>query len=300
MPPRVVRSEINASRSLARVSPLADLTFRALIVAVDDYGRCEADPLMLKADLFPRRPQFTPEKIEGWVAELVQEGCVQRYQVDGIEYLQLTGWEKHRSNSKRASTSRFPDPPEVSRAIPNSPGDPGNPRGSARLTSDVCRVTGDVWRECEESPAAAGAPPLDVLDADPPRAKTKPREERTEPPEAIEFADAFSAAVQGVHPAARPPTPTARREWIRETRLMLERDQRPLAELRAVADWLFNSADSNAQFWRRNVLSVPKFREKYVKLDAARRSERAGPIRQHKPGPLEQAARNILARAGVR
>ena len=155
----------------------------------------------------------------------------------------------------------------------------------------------------EESPAAAGAPPLELEPVEAP-SRSKPKRtaqekpERPEPPEAIEFADAFAAAVQGVHPAARPPTPTARREWIRETRLMLERDQRPLSELRAVADWLFNSANSDAQFWRRNVLSVPKFREKFVKLDAARRSERVQPIR--KPGAVEQAMRNILASAGGR
>lgn len=152
----------------------------------------------------------------------------------------------------------------------------------------------------EESPAAAGAPPsagAPLFDEPPVKAK-RPATERVEPPEAIEFADQFAAAVLGVHPSARPPSPSARREWIREARLMIERDQRPLAELQAVADWLFNSEQSDAQFWRRNVLSVPKFREKYVKLDAARRSERVQPIR--KPGPLEQAARNILARAAAR
>jgi hypothetical protein len=55
VPSRVIRGEINSSDSLSRVSLGADLTFRALIVAVDDYGRIDARPAMLKAALFPVR-----------------------------------------------------------------------------------------------------------------------------------------------------------------------------------------------------------------------------------------------------
>ena len=69
MPSRVIRGEINSSRSLSRVSLEADLTFRALIVAVDDYGRCDADPLMLKALLYPRREEVTAKKARAWVDE---------------------------------------------------------------------------------------------------------------------------------------------------------------------------------------------------------------------------------------
>jgi hypothetical protein len=154
----------------------------------------------------------------------------------------------------------------------------------------------------EESSAAAAAPPLDLFPSDAaPQVKPKRTPpERIEPPEAIEFADAFAAAVQGVNPAARPPTPTARGEWIRETRLMLERDQRPLAELRAVADWLFNSADSDAMFWRKNVLSVPKFRQQYVRLYAAKRSAVHVKQQSTREGPAQRAVRNIVERDRLR
>lgn len=120
MPSRVIRGEINASRSLSRVSLEADLTFRALLVAVDDYGRCEADPLMLKALLYPRREKVAPRQVRAWVDELAVEGCVVLYVVDGVEYLALPAWEEHRGKSKRAGESKYPDPPATSR---NSPGD---------------------------------------------------------------------------------------------------------------------------------------------------------------------------------
>jgi hypothetical protein len=111
MPARVVRGEINSSLSLANVSIEAENTFRALIVAVDDYGRLEADPLILKAALYPRRTKATPDRVRGWVDELATDGCVVIYRIGPREYLQLTGWEEHRGKTNRAKLSRFPDPP---------------------------------------------------------------------------------------------------------------------------------------------------------------------------------------------
>ena len=101
MPARVVRHEINASRSLSHVSLEADLTFRALIVAVDDYGRMDADPLILKSALFPRREAVSPKKVRGWIEELAKEGCLTFYRVNGAEYLAMTSWERHRGQTNR-------------------------------------------------------------------------------------------------------------------------------------------------------------------------------------------------------
>ena len=50
-------------------------------------------------------------------------------------------------------------------------------------------------------------------------------------------------------------------KWRTEARLMLDRDKRDPAEIRAVIDWTVKDS-----FWRANVLSVPKLREKYDQL----------------------------------
>jgi hypothetical protein len=125
MPSRVIRGEINASRSLACVSLEADLTFRALIVAVDDYGRMEADPLVLKAALFPRRPKVTPERVAAYVQELAEEGCVQLYRVAGVLYLQLVNWEVYRGKQNRSKESRYPAPPASGSRHEPPKSDPG-------------------------------------------------------------------------------------------------------------------------------------------------------------------------------
>jgi len=143
MPSRVIRGEINASRSLERVSMLADLTFRALLVAVDDYGRTDGRLHVLRALLFPTRKEVTEAKLDGWLSELAQEGCITRYEVDGAPYIELSSWEKHRGKGRRAHTSRFPQRsadcagnPRISENPPENPG-----RVEGRGTRDEKRGT---------------------------------------------------------------------------------------------------------------------------------------------------------------
>jgi hypothetical protein len=129
VPSRVIREEINASRSLARVSLQADLTFRALLLVVDDFGRFDGRVCLLRARLFPIRPEITDEIVGGWLDELVTEGCIAFYTIDGEEYMRLPGWEKHRGNQRRRKASIYPDPPEgISNASKPMPRMSGNPQ----------------------------------------------------------------------------------------------------------------------------------------------------------------------------
>ncbi len=99
------------------------------------------------------------------------------------------------------------------------------------------------------------------------------------PPEAESFATAFLASLKGAHPGFKAPTPAAFRGWVDAARLMLAAngDERPLEEAQGLAAWLFNGQDSQAAFWRGNVLSVPKFRQQYDQLAARWRQQSAPP-----------------------
>lgn len=57
--------------------------------------------------------------------------------------------------------------------------------------------------------------------------------------------------------------------WRTEARLLLDRDKRDAAEIRTVIDWATSDT-----FWRSNVLSVPKLREKYDQLRLGMERER--------------------------
>jgi hypothetical protein len=56
--------------------------------------------------------------------------------------------------------------------------------------------------------------------------------------------------------------------WRTDARLLLDRDKRPPDEVHQLIDWCQDST-----FWRANILSVSKFREKYdtLKLQSQRR-----------------------------
>jgi len=157
MPSRVVRGDINRSASLSRVSMEAELTFDRLLTAADDYGRLDARPEALKADLFPMRVNVTPDMVLSWVRELASgsDAPVALYEVHGRPYLALVNWEKHRGTSKRSAKSRYPGPPENYRGNPGTTGyvqgepeSPGNPSGGMES-----RVESRESRE-EESPRA--------------------------------------------------------------------------------------------------------------------------------------------------
>ncbi len=54
MPNRILRPGINDSRAVCSLSDSAEILYRRLMVIVDDYGRFEADPVVLRSHLFAR------------------------------------------------------------------------------------------------------------------------------------------------------------------------------------------------------------------------------------------------------
>ncbi|TDC30082.1 hypothetical protein E1211_24870 [Micromonospora sp. 15K316] len=75
--------------------------------------------------------------------------------------------------------------------------------------------------------------------------------------------------------------PTISKEWRDEARRLIDRDKRPVEEIRDVIRWC-----QRDPFWRKNILSMPKFRQQYDRLrlgweddpDNTRRS--SGPTNQ--------------------
>lgn len=62
--------------------------------------------------------------------------------------------------------------------------------------------------------------------------------------------------------------PRITKKWLDSARLMIDRDGRTPDQIHAAIDWVHNS-----EFWRANILSIPKLREKWdtLKLQAERR-----------------------------
>lgn len=128
---RTIKPEFAHSESMGRVTREARLLFILMWTAADDEGRLKAHPKSLSGSLFPYDDDACA-KIEGWLDELVKEGCVRRYSADGNLYAQITKWSKHQLISHR-SPSKIPAPEEeIRKALENSGENPDDSGPTAR------------------------------------------------------------------------------------------------------------------------------------------------------------------------
>lgn len=69
--------------------------------------------------------------------------------------------------------------------------------------------------------------------------------------------------------------PTIGKTWLDAARLMIDNDKRPIAEIVTLIQWC--QADT---FWRGNILSMPKFRDKYdtLRLQRETKTEKETPV----------------------
>ncbi len=108
MPTRYLKPGIRDSERIEAVSISdAEILYYRLLVTVDDFGRTDARPLMVKSACFPIRLRATADKCMQWMQELDKSGLIALYEVEGKSYLQITKWD----NTPRATSSKFPDPP---------------------------------------------------------------------------------------------------------------------------------------------------------------------------------------------
>ena len=97
------------SPSMRRVSRDARLLFVQLWTIVDDQGRTPAEPDDLAAVLYPS--DLDAERyMQLWLDEFEAEGCIERYDVEGIDYLRVIHWHKHQQIS-HPTQSRLPPSP---------------------------------------------------------------------------------------------------------------------------------------------------------------------------------------------
>lgn len=112
---RSLKPEFQQLQAMGRVSRDARLLFLLVQPQCDDHGKFRGASRMLASLLFPYDDDVPP-LIDGWLAELERERCITRYVVDDDEYLQVENWKEYQKVDK-PSASRFPDPPETSRAF---------------------------------------------------------------------------------------------------------------------------------------------------------------------------------------
>lgn len=127
---RIIKESIHDSE---KINSLSDFQFRLwvhLITYVDDYGRGDARPAIIKGNCFPLRMNLTLRELEAGLHALADAGCIGLYTVDGRAYLYFPGWDRHqRVQTKR---SKCPGPEEADRPIPRK--DTAENTGSRKST----------------------------------------------------------------------------------------------------------------------------------------------------------------------
>ncbi len=108
---RTLKPEFFRSRSLARCSVCARLTFQGLWTEADDFGRGVADTRLLKGAIWALDDAITPETVESHLAELAETGHIVLYESDGERYYAIINWEKHQAASHRRGAAVYPPPP---------------------------------------------------------------------------------------------------------------------------------------------------------------------------------------------
>lgn len=108
MPTRYLKPGIRHSDRIEAVQddPNAEILFYRLLIIVDDFGRTDARPLMVKSECFPIRMRVTADNCMQWLKKLDSVGLIGLYEVDGKPYLQIAKWD----NKPRAQASKFPEP----------------------------------------------------------------------------------------------------------------------------------------------------------------------------------------------
>lgn len=105
MPQRFLKPGITTSLKWNACTWMAQSFYIRLLTLVDDYGRYEAHPRLLRSLAFPLSEDLRTEQVLALMKELQAQQLAHFYKAGEKEYLQLTGW----SERARAETSRYPE-----------------------------------------------------------------------------------------------------------------------------------------------------------------------------------------------
>lgn len=247
---RSIKPEFWRSDDIAILSIEDRLLFIGLWSYVDDNGVGLDNLAMIAADLFAADllddARETFARVSRGLQKLSEAGRIVRYSLAGKDYLFVVNWDRHQRIDK-PNKARFPLPTSDNASI----------RDTLATSSRDSRETpapgtGEQRNRGTEDQGNRGADSSADADDAPPHDPT------------VEDLCTHLAARIEANGSKRPPVT---KRWRQACRLMLDRDQRTPEQIRAAIDWC--QADD---FWRSNVMSMPKLREKFdtLRLQAGR------------------------------
>lgn len=168
MPTRYLKPGIRDSERMEAISdPNAEILYYRLLVSVDDYGRTDGRPLMVKSLCFPVRMRATADKCANWLKDLERAGLLRIYEADGKPYIQIEKWD----NKPRAEHSKYPEPPTLAdncmQMLPVTVTVTGTKTETENKKPALARfalpdwIPEEHWRAWIEARTKSGKPPTD-------------------------------------------------------------------------------------------------------------------------------------------
>ena len=233
---RSIRPEFWSSEDIAAMDWHSRLVYIGLWSYVDDNGVGRDLERLIVTDLFPLDEDLSESSLRVHVAlkHLEAAGNITRYTVDGKPYLHVTAWDTHQKIN-RPTAGRYPLPTSSDAEIHDPLTEPSvRPHAKAPLGE------GEKGRRGEgEKPSSSEVATAPIR------------------PEIEALCTLLADLIE--HNGSKRPAIT--QKWRDAVRLMLDRDGRTTEQIAYLVNW--SQAD---EFWRSNIQSMPKLREKFDQL----------------------------------
>jgi hypothetical protein len=114
---RYIKPEFFKDEDIATLGPWARLLYVGLWCVMDRNGVVEYRPKFLKAEIFPYDSNIREKHIEGYLAELAEQGMLKRVSWKGREYLYCPAWRLHQ-RPHPGEKAKYPIPDQTFLATP--------------------------------------------------------------------------------------------------------------------------------------------------------------------------------------
>jgi len=243
---RNIKPSIMDNEDLAELEPVARLLFIYLWMLADKEGRLEDRPKRIAAQALPYDRTVD---VDALLDELHHYGFLIRYTAENIKCIQILNFAKHQHPHHKEKPSELPSPDLAEKSPVITGQGQGKPSNSIKNPSDSLIPDSLIPEETSEN-----------ADAPPDTPKYSPEHLAV----AEHMADRLTEAGVGK-------VPKDLGKWADVIRLACERDNRTPDQLREVFDWAHFD-----DFWRANILSASKLREKFDQLALQRQSKSRG------------------------
>ncbi|WP_406412124.1 hypothetical protein OG923_24535 [Streptomyces halstedii] len=277
---RTIKPTFFTSLTIADLSYEQRLTFIGLWTHVDDEGRCIDDARLIKAAVWPLDDR-TAADVEDDLRALTEYSLITRYTLTHRSYIAVTGWAEHQ-RINRATPSKYPAPDQGEKAPEPAPA-PAPTCGDEDSQSTHTQLSEDSRPERNrEQGTGKGTGNREQTSSVPAPRTPDPAPDRDDVERICQH---LADRIEG-NGSKRP---TITKAWRTAARLLLDKDGRTEDQVHGCIDWCQNS-----DFWRGNVLSMPKLRDKYdqLRLQATRPapSSNVVPFAPNSPRQLGRAA----------